>query len=86
MYILIAYHPHRGKPFGAAMETGEVFLQAFGIICQYLTNHILLSLWVYACQGRATEPSPSLPSVQAVLCATDTFRPLASTVILKVYT
>ena len=82
--MLFAYHPHRGKPFGAAVETGEVFLQTLDVICQYLTNHILLSLWVYACQGRATEPSPSVPDVQIVLCATCTSRPAAFIVMSQV--
>ena len=39
--MIFIYHPHRDKPFGAAVETGEVFLQPFGIICQYLANHNL---------------------------------------------
>ena len=37
--LLSSYHPHRGKPFGAAVSTAEVFLQAFGVVCQYLTYH-----------------------------------------------
>ena len=36
----VAYHPHRSKPFGAAVGTAEVFLQAFGVVCQYLANHL----------------------------------------------
>ena len=31
----VAYHPHRGKPFGAAVGAAEVFLQTLGAYESY---------------------------------------------------